>query len=82
MVLGSYQLGDSDTEARHWLLADRWQQTLDVGLAFDVRQLLTSQPSELAAAAEILGADRAGFQRQLSTTDSAYATNWLNVHLA
>jgi hypothetical protein len=58
VILGPYQLGSSDTEAEHWLLADQLGHTLDVGLARDVRQLLATQPSELAAIAEILGADR------------------------
>jgi hypothetical protein len=57
-ILSPYRLGSSDSEAEHWLLADRHERTLDVGLALDIRQLLATQPSELAAAAEILGADR------------------------
>ena len=53
MLLEPYRLGSSDAKAEHWLLFDRWQSTLDVGLARDVRQLLVTQPSELAA--RILG---------------------------
>ena len=48
-LLGPYRLGDSKREADHWLLADRWESTLDVGLADDVDALLASQPSEIAA---------------------------------
>ncbi len=40
----------------HWLLADRLQDSLH-GLALDVRQLLATKPSELAAAVEILRAE-------------------------
>lgn len=59
LILGPYELGSSDgDQAVHWLLADRHAQTLDVGLERDVAQLLATQPSELAAAAEILGAKR------------------------
>lgn len=52
IILGPFELGLSDSEAAHWLLADRLAGTLDV------RQLLATQPSELAAAAHELGADR------------------------
>ena len=58
IILGPFELGSSDSEAAHWLLADRLAGTLDVGLELDVRQLLATQPSELAAAAHELGADR------------------------
>jgi hypothetical protein len=57
-VLGPYQLGSSDGEAEHWLLADRFNHALDVGLALDVRQRLATQPCGLAAAALVLGAER------------------------
>jgi hypothetical protein len=57
-LLAPYRLGSSESDAEQWLLANRWQHTLDVGLALDVRQLLATQPSELAAATEILGAER------------------------
>ncbi len=57
VILSPYELGSSEREAAHWLLADRFQGTLHVGLALDVRQLHATQPSELAAAVEILGAD-------------------------
>jgi hypothetical protein len=60
VLLEPYRLGSSDAEAEHWLLVDRWQSTLDVGLARDVRQLLVTQPSELGAAARILGTQRIG----------------------
>lgn len=56
-ILRPYQFGSSEAEAVHWLLADRHEHTLDVGAERDVRQFLATQPSELAAAAEILGAD-------------------------
>ena len=44
-----YQLGDSEDEAEHWLLVDRYFGALDVGLARDVKALLATQPSELHA---------------------------------
>ncbi len=56
-LFSPYELGSSDSEAVHWLLADRFSDRLLVGLALDVRQLLATQPSELAAAVEILGAE-------------------------
>ena len=58
-ILAPYQLGSSDSAAEHRLLADRFGHALEVGLALDVGQLLATQPSELAAAVEILGAERA-----------------------
>jgi len=48
-LLNPYQLGSSDREADHRLFVDRQLQTLDVGLALDVEQLLATQPSELQA---------------------------------
>ena len=87
-ILAPYQLGSSDSAAEHRLLADRFGHALEVGLALDDGQLLATQPSELAAAVEILGAERA---RQLiehkspsragptsarSTPDSSAAGNW------
>jgi hypothetical protein len=56
--LRPYDLGDladETQEARHWLLCDRWEETLYVGLAHDVDGLLRTQPSELHAAARELG---------------------------
>jgi hypothetical protein len=50
---------DLDHPAVHWLLADRWDNTLHVGLAADVEQFLCTQPSELAAAAAQVGPERA-----------------------
>jgi hypothetical protein len=58
-ILAPYQLGSGDSEVEHWLLADRFGHAREVGLALDVGQLLATQPSELAAAVEILGAERA-----------------------
>ncbi len=49
VFLEDYQLGDSEAEAEHWLLVDRYLGTLDVGLARDVEALLATQPSELHA---------------------------------
>ncbi len=49
VFLETYQLGDSETGAKHRLLVDRYLGTLDVGLAGDVEQLLATQPSELHA---------------------------------
>jgi hypothetical protein len=49
VFLEDYQLGDSEDEAEHWLLVDRYFGTLDVGLARDVKALLATQPSELCA---------------------------------
>jgi len=49
VFLEEYQLGDSEDEAEHWLLVDRYLGTLAVGLARDVEQLLVTQPSELHA---------------------------------
>ncbi len=72
VILSPYELGSSDSDATHWLLADRFQDTLHVGLALDVRQLLATQPSELAAAVEILGADHV--QQLIQTHLSAPAT--------
>ncbi len=68
-LFSPYELGTSDSEALHWLLADRLQGTLHVGLALEVRQLLATQPSELAAAVEILGAEHVEqlIQTQLRT---------------
>lgn len=61
-VFAAYDLGDLHEdpadEAPHWLLCDRWEGTLDIGLASDVEQLLRTQPSELHAAARELGAER------------------------
>ena len=61
-IFAAYDLGDLHEdpaeEAPHRLLCDRWEGTLDIGLADDVEQLLRSQPSELQAAARELGADR------------------------
>jgi hypothetical protein len=58
-VFDRYDFGDlaedPAAEARHWLLCDRWENTLYVGLARDVDQLLRTQPSELHAAARELG---------------------------
>ena len=50
VILGPYELGSSETEAVHWLLADRHDATLEVGAERDVRQFLATQPSELSAA--------------------------------
>ncbi len=49
VFLEDYQLGDSEHEAEHWLLVDRYLSTLAVGLARDVEALLATQPSELDA---------------------------------
>jgi hypothetical protein len=49
VFLEDYQLGDSEDEAEHRLLVDRYLGTLDVGLARDVEALLATQPSELHA---------------------------------
>ncbi len=49
VFLEDCQLGDSENEAEHWLLVDRYLGTLDVGLARDVEALLATQPSKLHA---------------------------------
>jgi hypothetical protein len=49
LFLEPYRLGDSDDEGEHPLLVDRYLDTLEVGLARDVEQLLATQPSELGA---------------------------------
>jgi hypothetical protein len=49
VLLEPYRLGDSEDEAEHRLLVDRYLGTLDVGLARDVERLLATQPSELHA---------------------------------
>jgi hypothetical protein len=72
VILSPYELGNSDSDATHWLLANRFQDTLHIGLALDVRQLLATQPSELAAAVEILGADHV--QQPIETHPTAPTT--------
>jgi hypothetical protein len=67
-VLGPYRLGSGDGEAQPWLLGDRGKNSLDVGLTLDVRRLLATQPSEVNAAADILGAEHT---RALSRITSA-----------
>jgi hypothetical protein len=69
-ILEVYDLGDRGDEpvpAAHWLLCDRFEQTLWVGLARDVEALLCTQPSELHAAARIVGGEQvaAVLRRQL-----------------
>ncbi len=49
VFLEDYRLGESEQEAEHLLLVDRYLGTLEVGLARDVEQLLATQPSELRA---------------------------------
>ncbi len=61
-MFDSYDLGDLQEDpgvpAPHWLLADRWQHTLHVGLARDVQQLLATQPSTTSAVVAEIGPDR------------------------
>lgn len=57
-VLGPYELGSSESEAAHWLLIDREDRTLDIGLGLDVQQLLASQPSELCATCDGFDAEQ------------------------
>lgn len=47
-----FHFGDSDSEAEHALLVDRWQHTLDVGGLGEVESFLRSQPSEFQATVE------------------------------
>ena len=72
MFLEPYQLGDSEGEGEHRLLVDRHLGTLDVGLARDVEQLLSTQPSELhALTAHLSGREaRALLQRALDDTQA------------
>ncbi len=58
---------DPADQVPHWLLCDRFEQTLWVGLARDVEALLCTQPSELHAAARIVGGEQvaAVLRRQL-----------------
>jgi hypothetical protein len=54
-LLGPYDLGSGASGGRHRLLADRWEETLDVGLPEDVDGLLATQPSAIAMAVETVG---------------------------
>ena len=70
-IFDGYDLGTSSEDPAdqvpHWLLCDRFEQTLWVGLARDVEALLCTQPSELHAAARIVGGEQvaAVLRRQL-----------------
>jgi hypothetical protein len=70
-IRDGYDLGTSSEDPAdqvpHWLLCDRFEQTLWVGLARDVEALLCTQPSELHAAARIVGGEQvaAVLRRQL-----------------
>ncbi|HEV7805423.1 MAG TPA: hypothetical protein VGO80_06380 [Solirubrobacteraceae bacterium] len=61
-MFASYDLGDLHEDpgapAPHWLLADRWEHTLHVGLARDVQQFLATQPSTTSAVADAVGPER------------------------
>ncbi len=70
-IFDGYDLGtrseDPADQAPHWLLCDRFEQTMWVGLARDIEALLCTQPSELHAAARIVGGEQvaAVLRRQL-----------------
>lgn len=74
--LGACQIGDSDTEARHWLLLDRLDRVLYAGEAERVLHFLT----ESAAGARALRpqcADAAqGIEQELAEVGAL--TAWLN----
>ena len=61
-LLAPYQLEPPDHDpylsAPHWLLADRWAQTLAVGEHADVEAFLRCQPNALASLAEGLDDDQ------------------------
>lgn len=60
-LFSPYDFGDRTdypVPAVHWLLADRWESTLDIGLARDVEQLLRTQPGVIAAAIDHVGRER------------------------
>jgi hypothetical protein len=71
-IFAAYDLGDLHEdpaeEAPHWLLCDRWEGTLDIGLARDVEQLLRTQPSELKPPRENWA--RAGWPRSCASASS------------
>lgn len=54
-ALGPYDLGVGSSGGRHRLLADRWEESLDVGLPEDVDGLLATQPSVIAMAVDEVG---------------------------
>jgi len=56
-LFSPYQLGSSDVRLCTGCWPTACRTSLHIGLALDVRQLLATQPSELAAAIEILGAE-------------------------
>lgn len=58
VILEPYQLGDPAHTASHWLLIDRWANTLDIGLPADVDRLLSSQPCEANALLDNYSADQ------------------------
>ena len=62
VMFDSYDLGDLQDDpgilAPHWLLADRWEHTLHVGLARDVQQFLATQPSTAHAVVDAIGPER------------------------
>lgn len=62
VMFDRYDFGDLNDDpgarATHWLLVDTWENTMHVGLAPDVEQLLRTQPSTLAAVAAEIGPER------------------------